>query len=408
MRHKERVARLEQGLRLWEDLCFLMKTYSDSLPYFGFKKPLNTNAGPLLYASELRNHLMRSIDNYFDYSRFTGSIEMWGQLMHVGSLPQDLFSWCRNSRRIFQIPTNLQTILSATSLEGIFWEDVVWPFRSFGLALEEPLIDEHKNKFDFILVSNIGGCTPELEGIESVSFTIFSEKLDEYQPLTEERRAEIIKLIKKRGMEYMNKLQKKILFMGQGYMDSFFTTFKGKNGKNLEPVTRPLEEGFKDFHQRMKTLGQQIGVDLAIEDEATDDPFRQYSILEKARHLSISFCLYLATIPSFYHPGSDKNWKTIDSGKINNVKPVTHHSQLCTINFKNNLTKDDHAVASLIRESRSGSTKCPHFRRGHFRKRSGEGDNPHALKCIMVRPALIGRDRLQSGALPTGAKTVMQ
>ena len=48
-----------------------------------------------------------------------------------------------------------------------------------------------------------------------------------------------------------------------------------------------------------------------------------------------------------------------------------------------------------------------HFRTGFFRRPRGQGKNPDAVKSEWVRPTIVRRDRLEEGALPVGATTVL-
>ncbi|MFA6382851.1 MAG: hypothetical protein WCX17_00300 [Parcubacteria group bacterium] len=400
------VLRLEQALRLWEDFCFILRTYWEAFPQFKNKIP-RAIEGPLLHAPEFRDHLMQSLNGPFDQDRFSGSIGTWSELLHLGSLPPDLFAWTRHSRRVFHVPADLQTILSATSLKGTDWEDIDWPLRSFGIELGEPLTDEKGNEFDFLLVSNISDCIPDLEGNDFISISAFSKKLDEYRMLSKEDMGVIPKMIRKRGYPYMEKLFHKINTMGIAYMDSFFTVFE-KSDQSSTPVDTPLTESFKDFHQRLEVFGAERGIDLAASSTDTEDKFMRYSILEKARHLAISFCQYLNTLPSLHYSRPEK-WKSIIGDKINNKKAITHSSQLFVLDLTNYLDRRDRQLAEMIRHSRKGGggEKCFHFRSGTFRKRPGQGRILEAPKCVRVKPSIVHKEKLLPGTLPLGAKTVI-
>lgn len=55
---------------------------------------------------------------------------------------------------------------------------------------------------------------------------------------------------------------------------------------------------------------------------------------------------------------------------------------------------------------RSYHELCAHFRRGHWRRPPGQGDDPTASKTVWVRPTLVRRDRLPEGALPGGSESI--
>ena len=77
--------------------------------------------------------------------------------------PYELFKWNRNSRRVFHLPTSLKTLLETANLPNITWDDILWPFDSFIVTIEEPITinypDKRIIKFDTIMVTKTNSVT---------------------------------------------------------------------------------------------------------------------------------------------------------------------------------------------------------------------------------------------------------
>ena len=68
-----------------------------------------------------------------------------GYVIPLGSLadlPEELSDWTQSSRRVFYLTRELQMLLALTSFEKITWGDIPWPFRSFVIVLEEPIVND--------------------------------------------------------------------------------------------------------------------------------------------------------------------------------------------------------------------------------------------------------------------------
>ena len=87
--------------------------------------------------------------------------------------PYHLGQWNSTARRIYHLPEDLVLMLQATSLKGRTFNDLRFPFPSFGLALEHPILTSKGEELDFILLC--GENAPE-------TWYSFSKRLATWKP----------------------------------------------------------------------------------------------------------------------------------------------------------------------------------------------------------------------------------
>jgi hypothetical protein len=150
------VRRLDQALRLWEDTCYMtnrLGTLERYLVAMGQKLDgeLESLDGAITSWNDFRGDLLRGIDLTEAHNKYCS-----GPLVSpLHSFPVSLNEWSRNSRRVFHLTEELLTLLSLTSLDGVRWSEVHWPFESFLVTLDQPLVDENGTSFDAILLYRI-------------------------------------------------------------------------------------------------------------------------------------------------------------------------------------------------------------------------------------------------------------
>lgn len=115
------IRRLEQMLRVWEDTFFIFWASAKAMLGLGLEPPVPL-AGPLVHAPEFRGYLLDRTGGEFDTTRFIGPPEVYRLLqVTAGSpltlLPQFLWGWNRNSRRVFHVSADLQVLLGHTTLK---------------------------------------------------------------------------------------------------------------------------------------------------------------------------------------------------------------------------------------------------------------------------------------------------
>jgi hypothetical protein len=94
-------------------------------------------------------------------------------LKNYQAFPYELFLWNVSSRRVFHLPHSLQAMLASAELPDIRWSDMLWPFDSFIISLEKPLVMTHpadgvEQRLDTVMVSR----SKRLDGTPVVLFRL--------------------------------------------------------------------------------------------------------------------------------------------------------------------------------------------------------------------------------------------
>lgn len=390
---EKRIIRVEQALRVWEDACFLVGEQLKANVHPGVKglHAFRMFHGPLRHYQELRQHVVeKSVSGKYDYDRFTGSHEVLSLLGNPGPLSVDLFSWNHYSRKVLHLDKDLQACLSATSLDGIRWKDIHWPFKSFLVVLDDPIEDEMGSLFDHILVSNSGSFLFGKE-YDTYDFLMLSTNLDEYKPIDRE------KYRKSFGRNKMNqgKVHNKMKRLGSDhYMSHFWFTLRGYDGEIYEQLvnTANTAEEFSKMRKKVELIGQC---------KIQDDEYVTYSSCNKAKHIVLSLCLYLATLPPKKSvTGNCDDNEEQKSSCAYSLASITSADRIFEISCESTLSRETQGVIAEIKKSRIGKEKRPHWRRGHWRRVDG-------VAKIWIRPCLINKDKLLPGSLPLASSTTI-
>ncbi len=161
-----KIERLDQALQVWEEAMWICSVKQQA---WRSKNKRETGIasdspswppleGPVLHYKEFRRHLleMQSMDD-FDRKRFQLEPKA-GWLADLGNsvyFANQLAAWTHYSRRVYHVDRDLKAILGATSLEGLKMGDIHFPFKAFGVSLEEPIVGERGYLYDFILCAPI-------------------------------------------------------------------------------------------------------------------------------------------------------------------------------------------------------------------------------------------------------------
>lgn len=54
-------------------------------------------------------------------------------------IPQSLAAWTYGSREVFRIQPSLQAMLELTTVRGLTWGDILWPYHGYAITLERPI-----------------------------------------------------------------------------------------------------------------------------------------------------------------------------------------------------------------------------------------------------------------------------
>ena len=121
--------------------------------------------------------------------------------------------------------------------------------------------------------------------------------------------------------------------------------------------------------------------------------------------LIAGLCLYLEALP----PSAleEYRWRQPEPirAKREVRKIITDGEQICEVNDFNVLSPSTITLFPETLKKGPAYTVTPHWRRAHYRRRKGQGNNPHAPRDVYVGPTLVHREQLPEGSVPGGAKS---
>ena len=396
----ELIKPIEGLLRSWEDMN-LFANYMVRSHEFVRKQPPYEMEGPVKHWDELRSYLLHSIEMAdFDTERFI-SMQQLPMSNVLATLPFVLFKWMRESRRVFHIDNDLHKLLDAISLDNVEWSDVLFPFDSFFITFNEPVVfGFEKNPVSVSCISVCKMKKGELQGLNSKNYLQFRIIEQEQGYLIPARVRSSIK----RAMDANNWKKAQALikreharvvkkeYTGESVFALEFDTLVGK--KVSESVRDLLE---LQWGQKPEEYIERLESYELVEHEA-------HQVWDWAVRVVIGMCLYLKTLPT--KSSCKTEWSQVIKKGIVDKKAITREAQVCTVTSMHELSADEQeAVNSINKRKGSGFEKCAHYRRGHWRR--SPNSKTDAPKCIMVRPTLVRADRLPKGAVPGGAKTIV-
>ena len=384
--------RLEQILRIYEDICLEWNAENARFKALKQKTPYRTDGGAANW-KRLRNALLHirpdmtneelvaHIDPYRVWSREGISAELAEVEACLDWVPFTLSQWTRDSRRVFTLSHDLQTLLNATSLEGVTWDDIKMPFRSFVVTLAKPIIatlpperSGMTHEFDTIVV-----CTQTPEGYDekSCSFWALPNQIDSYRPISATQRRELEESVRRGNWHQVERFCRKELSnrWNPGFNFTIDSNFRSTHvSKIADSLDRPVDRTECD---------QVIRIIMGV-------------------------CLYLKSLPATSSHVS--SWKNDEILPTDRGACVTEEAKVCTVSTQFKLsTRERVAFERNIDEVMNSPsyTLSPHFRRGFWHRPRGKGNDPAAPKTEWTRPTIVNEHLLKDGELPKGASTIL-
>jgi hypothetical protein len=387
MQKTEGAHRLDSLLSFWEDTCFIQKIGAQFRLQRGEAAADQLN-GPLIYAPEFRKFILKFNGVFTDdaYLKFMNiDSEVVGSLSLI---PLSLLAWNHRSRRIFHLPTDIQTILDTTSLGGITWEEIRFPFDSFCITLEDPIISDDGTGFDCILISRIDPYTPKEVAKEPIiEIRILSKNFAEYKHLSngEKKRADAM-LHNRQHAELLSFL--KTITPGSTYQATAIYIFPDMIKK-------------MNIRDSIPDLGKHCDQLDMVKDSAMDS----------ALHIILNLCLYLENFSAdtlvreskSFEPSKKKDQKKFDLNAIQEV------ADIFTVKCAFKMTRGQ--IDQLVKEEKEfkeGRVKSTHWRRAHWRRKPHCGHIPmQVAPKDWIPRKLINADRLPPDSLPQGAAATL-
>lgn len=387
---------MEISLRTWEDAC-LQKRLNYQLQRKWDIKPAYDCTGPFEHFEKFRKHLLRP-EGAFDESRFIESCAPEvAQLRANVTLPLEIFQWARNSRRVFHVTAEVSELLRRTSVEGLKWKEIHFPFDSFAMTLEKPLVDDVGRVFTGI---HFTMCL--WRGKKTFLRRLWPRELEAYQALSAVQRQRLKDLLetnpKKLSDEVfrLNKLVARIPSMLAAYIV-----------EEVDDAT--IEETATDLRVApmrgncLRTAAD--GTREVIYEDLDEGHILEKSFMLNVDRLAIGLAMYLQTLPS--RSPHQSEWRPTPRMSLVDGKAITDEAQICTVSCSHRLTREERVYLGIEgeRQERTACELRAHFRRGHWRRPPGYGHLPEAPKIVWVRPTLVRRDRVAPGSLPGGSET---
>jgi hypothetical protein len=304
-----------------------------------------------------------------------------------GFIPFSILSWNFSSRRIFHLPSNVQNLLDATTINAVRWKEIRFPFDSFIITLTDLLVSYDGTAYDSIIVSNIGKFLPSADSSDLWELRLLPPSLSRCKRLKKTERKELLNLIRRQASEHE--------------IECFFEKHLSydKDGKMTLPIMyfkpNEMSENFV-----IKTFLNANILDISA-------PLKDFAI-NSAFHIFINLCIYLENFPA---STTKKNEKMKSSSKkrvsLENAF-IDQTSDLFTVSakFKMKQEKIDQLV-SFIKSSKASQEKRVHWRRAHWRRKPGCGNIPlDRAPKDWIPMKLINAHKLPENALPIATEAI--
>jgi len=373
--------RLEQALRLWEDVNYVGGLTYKTMMANG-KKPNFAMEPPYEHAHELRRELLGSYgaipDEGKDFERFLALSDHYYQRMSgLALLPICLYNWTISSRRVYHLPTSLQTLLEWTSLEEMRWGDIEWPFPSFSISLERPLVDSFGFEYDSILFSIYETINEQGQAKldRDIAVMLFSSRLEGYPGFSKDDRKQMQRYIDQGKTRKLEKMMEAM--------------------ESLNPSvgrTSPIRAFMFSIDKHADDFVTAKALDL--QDNPKNDAYSLgvYALMESALHIVAGLALYLDSLEP--KEAQQNRWQPAERETIKNLRCITDQAQICEVECVSKLTEKDKQFLAAVNEyvRVHGHMGMPvHWRRGYWRRKPGFGSVRFAKRNVRVSPALINQ-----------------
>ena len=386
---------IEAALGFWEDFFFLGRMHLIGQRNGAFD--FDENTGALAYSDNFRTALLESrqsgeMDMQMFGSQFGrvegASKETKKRGTALDALALAVFNWSKSSRRVFHLPADLVFLLQHTSLHNLTWGEIAWPFESFAVTLEEPIV-AMGNELDCFVVHPLHSSMQNHETKGGSLITGLGPAAREAEKLsTQDRRWFRYAQSRREWREIARRAQQKIL--ETGFLNGIQLTTGPKDVKIVN-TARWMEKGWEGVNTGPMSEAEANGADLV------------YRVVA-------GFCQYLASLPpkSPHVQRNDRIERTLTMDR----RAITAEADVATVASYYRLTQQERELmAEVARARKEGRTNIEigaHFRRGHWRRPWGTAHLAESKQTKWVRPTLVMEGRLLPDALPGGTLQIME
>ena len=369
---RESIVRIEDALQSWEENRFLESVsyhLQGRLTHPGTLT--NTWVGP---DRTFREFLLTARegtqlpDEFKSLERAKG-----GKPSYYDTDAAHILEWTAKSRKVYKLPSNMQLLLTETSLKGLSWSDIQLPFDCFAITLETPmkLLDYELDCFIVTRLKSetntyslhVAGMGPNAKPWERMSVA----SLGAWRKLIREGNTNELSRRLSQRWEYRKTCAPSIMYFSanidNGPIENEYARFTQKAAQN-----RPEFAGYAAQSQLVFRL---VG----------------------------GLCQYIISLPTGATYISDK--RPFRPGRGIDRNAIVNGAEIATVSNFYTLSRDESAALEIIRKARPGEISA-HWRRGYWRRPNGQGHNPNASRTIWVRPTLVRGDSLPERGLPGG------
>ena len=352
--------RLEKALEAYEDSLWCLHQVWESE---------GRDTSRLLPPMSLREKLSRGeptnevFDALLDSSAQEKDRNRDGLIQLLLDTAVDVADWAQTSRRIFSVSKSLTEMLMETDLPEFKAGEVKFVSPVFAVALEEPIVTSPGKIHDFLVFINL----PMEEDDQAVMISIrsYTPSLDNYHRISDKERGKV------EEMRYTSPRQ------FRRYLPKIIREFSKVGCIGFSYV---CPEGFP-YNSLLGAEG--VGESVATEDR---------EVLFK---IAFGLNLYLQSARK-----GDQETRVVNRPKRSERgRSVMDGAELFELNVSSAFSRSGPSE----HEIHSGFEVRPHFRRGHWRRPKGFGQDPDAPATEWVRPTWVHKDRIDQGIQPVGS-----
>ncbi|MEA2715373.1 MAG: hypothetical protein QOG91_401 [Candidatus Parcubacteria bacterium] len=395
------INRLEQALQTWERTCFLLGRKLQAVN--GLNKRASGLRGPYKSFGEFRQFLLSRNPRFPDKFLWDTESERQRDYLYGGwfHLPQEIHMWSVSSRRIYRIGEELQQFFEITSLGNVTFNDITLPFEAFGIALSSAIRDPRNRKQlglsnvtsdDFLLVTRQPGCE---EGINLHMRLIGIDP--NFCPLAKKVKQRIDRLIAwgtyTKALAVIEEVQQRV----------------EKSDSNSSVPMLMVPKSHMNMPIREFLQNEPISAVLRAGADSQEIEECVQATVRTITRIVIGLCLYLDSLSRKRKAQSPRSpaWTPPETVETDPAALLSE-AQVCTVSHESLLSDHDRKFCALIREKglpEALREMGTHFRRAHWRRPPGKGDDPTAEGTVHVSSTIVRPDRLPDIGLPPGSQT---
>lgn len=382
------IRRLEQTLTIWEDYAYLIGLRLRCMAVTDYRRTWKQSAvavvGPQKHWREFRRYLLSFRDgDGFDRARFVDP-DLWNDLgtSVLAHIPPMLAAWTAYSRHVFHVSAELQHLLELTSVSRLRWKDVLWPYDAFAITLDQSIVADDGVVFDSILVSRKVYVQEPKTHPFNLAFLVLPQALDRHPRIDWRQRSRFDRLA---SLGKIAELRTEV----EAFHDQFVPTRNSASRIDAGGIAYHAEDHIVDILDTMR------------KEQAGEGLIQSYDI---ALRVIVSLCAYLSTLP----PQSGNLVEATEAPADPEIRGIVSGAHVCTVLSSYTLSTEERHLLGPTEGMHQVRQRSPHWRRGHFRREPGQGHNPHAPRCVMVRPTLVRKDLLRPGMQVGGAQVEVE